>query len=50
MSIIEEFYFEICYNIIMYNRGIINIIIIILGIILIAVLLGFFTSSNLRVY
>ncbi|GEM_PF-5258755 len=34
----------------MYNRGFINIIFILLGILLIAMLFGFFTSSNLRVY
>jgi len=34
----------------MYNRGIINIVIIILGIIIIAILFGFFTTSTLRVW
>lgn len=34
----------------MYNRGIINIILIILGIIFIAVILGFFTSPTLRLF
>jgi len=32
------------------NKGFTNILLIIIGIVMIAILLGFFTSSNLRVW